>query len=271
MISAESYAAGTIVNAVARGIGCAFGVDLRTKVLLEESRDVEILEKDRKIKSQLIQNVLYRFGVKARVVVESSIPKKSGLGSSSAILNSLLLAIYKFRGWELDALKILNENADIALKSKISYTGAFDDASASLLGGIVITDNFNRKIIKRESIHQDVLILLSDSKKRKVDVESVRKNAEIVDKAIEEAKSGNYMLAMLYNSLHYCKVLNYPLKPVMDARDIGIPAGLSGNGPSYIAFGPKKDIDELAESWRSYGKIIRTRTISEPSDPAVKI
>jgi shikimate kinase len=174
--------------------------------------------------------------------------------------------VFKYKNEELDPLKILRLNAEISLQSRISYTGAFDDASASLLGGIVITDNKEMRILRRKEINQEVLILIPDHPKKKVNVSRVRKNPELIEKAFEFALSENYMNAMYYNTIYYCEKIGYSPKPVMDARELGLSAGLSGNGPTYVAFGSKKEIEELETIWERYGKTLKSRTISKPCE-----
>jgi shikimate kinase len=269
MTVGEAYAAGTIVNAVATGKGCAFAINLKTRVEFDPGDKVEILERNRKIRSRVVERILREHNIKGKVQIFSEIPARSGLGSSSALVNALLIALYKARNLNLDALKILEENARISLEAKISYTGAFDDAAASLLGGIVLTDNFEMKILKRDSINCDALILMPDSKKKRVEVKEVRKNTKMVECAFREAMQGEYMLAMLYNSLHYCTLLGYSMDPVLDARKIGITAGLSGNGPAYVAFGVKRELKKLSNRWKRYGKVIYTNTVSKPCDELI--
>jgi shikimate kinase len=261
-----AYAAGTVVNAVATGKGCAFAVDLKTYAEFTPEDRKEITDSGKRITSHIINRIFNRYGISGRLELKSEIPRKSGLGSSSAFVNAVLLSILKSKNEELNPLEILKDNAEISLKNKISYTGAFDDAAASLLGGMVITDNLKFEILMRKEISKDVLILIPDTNKKIVKVDRVRRNTELVEKALERAMNGDFMNAMLYNSLYYCRLIGYPIQPVMDAKEIGISAGLSGNGPTYIAFGSKKEIEELENTWKKYGKLIRTKTVSEPCE-----
>ena len=132
-MKAESYAAGTIVNALATFKGVAFGIDLKIKAkvkLEEELKKFYIL--DDNFKENPLLNKIFRNLGGGVIEIESEIPKGSGLGSSSAFINILLILAEKLRRNEINAEKILRANARISLEVGMSYTGAFDDASASL-------------------------------------------------------------------------------------------------------------------------------------------
>ncbi len=102
-------------------------------------------------------------------------------------------------------------NARISLEMGISYTGAFDDASASLLGGIVVTNNSKMKILKWDKKSAKALVLIPTWQRNDVLIDEIKKDVEFVKKEIKEALDGKYRDAMLHNSLHYCSALKYPL------------------------------------------------------------
>ncbi len=268
----KAYAAGTIVNALAVGYGCAFGLNIVTEVRLSVEEDLKksvlsdgISERE----DDLVDSILSKFGLRGFVEVESEIPKGSGLGSSSAFVNALLLSIYKHLGRRLFAHEILRTNAKLSLELGISYTGAFDDASASLLGGIVLTDNFGMSVISWEFRRADSLILIPEWGRGKVVLERIRRDAESVRRAVECAKRGDYRNAMLLNSKHYCERIGYPIEVVEKVKDTGCFCGLSGNGPTFVAFGSKDCLKEVEEVWSEYGRILRTKIVNEPSDDIV--
>ena len=179
-------------------------------------------------------------------------------------MNVLLVLAAKARGFEIDAERILRANARISLELGLSYTGAFDDASASLLGGIVFSDNLKMKLIKREEIDSDVLILLPEYERGSVNLRKIREGRETVEKAFELAKSGRFKEAMLLNSMHYCEKLNLPIDPVIAVQNLSVNAGLSGNGPSYVAFG--EELDVVEEIWSGFGRILRRKIVNEPAE-----
>lgn len=265
----QAYAAGTVINALATGIGCAFGLDLRTRVTIsfeEDLRENIVYENGEQTENPIVDRVMTTFGKKGVVRIESEIPRGSGLGSSSAFMNALLTALFKATHQELDAFCILTTNAQISLEMRISYTGAFDDASASLLGGFVISNNTKMRLLKWDKIEGEAIVLVPPWKRGEVSLDRIRENTELVEKAVKEAINGNYRLAMIYNSQHYCRVLGYTYEPIEKAEKLNISAGLSGNGPTYVAFGSKDELRELESMWSEYGEIIRTKLVTEPAE-----
>ncbi len=266
-MKAQAYSAGTIINALATGYGCAFGLDLRLRVRVDfEIDDNVIIEDGIERKSVVLDTVLNHFGLNAVVEVRSEIPKGSGLGSSSAFLNALLLAIYKHLSKPLNAEDILRLNAKLSLKCGISYTGAFDDASASLLGGIVLTNNVNMQILRWEFKKAKAVVLIPNFERGEIDLDKIRNDKSLLKKAVEFARRGDYKNAMYYNTLHYCRAIGYPLEIVEVVKDLDCCCGLSGNGPCFVAFG---DVKEVRDVWKAYGDVIETKIVNEPCDDVV--
>jgi shikimate kinase len=170
------------------------------------------------------------------------------------------------RGEELDAHRILAANARISLEMGISYTGAFDDASASLLGGIALSNNMRMKLYRWDRAEGEALVLLPQWKRGKVSLEIIRRDPLEVEKAVKAAFNGDYKSAMLYNSNYYCRLLGYPIEPVERALEMDVYAGLSGNGPAYVAFGKRENIREVERIWQEYGKLIKTKVVSEAAE-----
>ena len=266
MAKAKAFAAGTIVNALATNYGSAFALDLVTNVKLRFENDLKeniVYENGKKVKNQIVDRLLTAIKKKAIVEIESKIPRQSGLGSSSAFMNALILAIFKELNEELNAHTILTMNARISLEMGISYTGAFDDASASLLGGIVVTNNSKMKILKWDKKSAKALVLIPTWQRNDVLIDEIKKDVEFVKKAIKEALDGKYRDAMLHNSLHYCSALKYPLEPLNVALNYDVAAGLSGNGPCYVAFG---NVNELYKAWKEFGEVVKTRIVNESAE-----
>lgn len=154
---AYAYGAGTIINAISTWKGAAFSIDLKTEAEV-------ILTDDKKIKGYMeeggnttliercVELTLLRFGSKsgAKVATKSQIPIASGLKSSSAAANATVFATLDALGETLEPLEAIKIGVQAALDAKVTITGAFDDACASMLGGFVITDNKSKELIKRE-------------------------------------------------------------------------------------------------------------------------
>ena len=271
-MKSKAYAAGTIINALALGYGSAFGLNMLTKVRLSVEDDLKrsmLIENGEEKENKIIDHVLSKFGIKGVVEVESEIPKGSGLGSSSAFMNALLLSIYKHLGKRLLAHEILRLNARLSLELGISYTGAFDDASASLLGGIVISNNTEMKLISWEFKRAKAIVLIPEWMRGNVSLDEIRKNPKLVKKALDCALNGDYRTAMILNSKHYCDRIGYPFEVIEKVEGLDCFCGLSGNGPTFVAFGSKDVLKEVEEVWNEYGKVVWTDLTTTPSDDVV--
>lgn len=270
--SGYAYAcgAGTIINAIATWKGAAFGIDLRTEAevtltdsgkiqgYMEEGGDTTLIER-------CVELTLLRFGAKsgAKVATKSQIPIASGLKSSSAAANATVLATLDALGESLEPLEAIKIGVQGALDAKVTITGAFDDACASMMGGFVITDNKNKELISRSERDSEVLILAPEKKaySSATNVARSRLVGRWVELAYEEAVAGDYEKAMTLNGFLYCAALGFSTEPMMAALEAGIVGvSLSGTGPAYAALGTPKLLDKLEPIWsRIGGKVIRTK------------
>ncbi len=160
--------AGTIINAIATWKGAAFGIDLKTfaKVKLSESEAgisgsiEELPEGDASLIERCVELVLKMYGLElgGTVRTRSEIPLAGGLKSSSAAANASVLATLRAIDKTLPPLEVVKLGVRAAKEVGVTITGAFDDACASFLGGVVITDNLNMELIRREELESKVLI-----------------------------------------------------------------------------------------------------------------
>ncbi len=264
-MKAKAYGAGTVVNALATFKGCAFGISLKTEVKIEVDENIKtsyIHGVDDEKANFVVNKILSSLGLKAVVEVDSEIPKGMGLGGSSAFVNALICAGFKERGEVLNAYRILKTNSRVSLEAGISYTGAFDDASASLLGGINFSDNKKMKLFKIENLEGKAIILIPEWNRKKVELKKSGK--ELVEKAFLLALDGKYKEAMYLNSLYYCSSFELPLEPILVSKDLDVSAGLSGNGTAYIAFG--NDVNELKKIWENFGEVLFVKIVNKPSE-----
>ncbi len=275
-----AYGAGTIINAIATWKGAAFGIDLRTEaeVILTDSKKIQGYIDgggDTSLIERCVELILLRFGAEfgAKVTTKSEIPISSGLKSSSAAANAAVLATLDALGEKLEPIEAVKIGVQAALDSKVTITGAFDDACASMLGGFVITDNRKKELIKRVERDFEVLILVPGQEKPSpASVARSRFIAPWVELAYREAISGNYERAMTLNGFLYCAALGFSTEPMMAALELGIEGtGLSGTGPAYTALGSPDLLDRLEPVWRGMdGKVIRTEVNNTGVNNGVK-
>ena len=274
---AISHGAATIINAIATGKGAAIGADLWTKARVRltdepriiESRIVSDPTEDPVLIEKTVGRVLKHFNLEgkfgAKVETWSNIPIARGLKSSSVAGNAIALATVAALDKKLDDVTIVKLGVDGAIDAKVTITGAFDDACASYFGGVVVTDNLKRRIVKRFEIAEDLAVLFHVPAKKTYTVSSevgrMKGVASLVKIAYKEALKGNYWVALTLNGLIYSSAVGYNPSIAVDALMAGaLAAGLSGTGPAVTAIVPDEKIDLVKDAWKTYeGEILEAR------------
>jgi len=274
--TAISYGGATIINAIATGKGAAFGVKLWTKAevkLTDNPKDIrgEIVSdpsESTMLIEKTVRKVLEHFGLAGKLGAEvktwSNIPIARGLKSSSAAANAIALATVAALQKEVDDMTVINLGVDGALEAKVTVTGAFDDACASYFGGVVVTDNFKRQIIKRFKAQENLRVLFyvpqTKSYTGSVNVERMKAVAPLVKTAYREALKGNFWRALTLNGMIYSFALGYDPSIALDALMAGaVAAGLCGKGPAITVVAAEDKVDRVKEALMKYeGEVIET-------------
>ena len=267
---ASAPAAGTVLNALANGIGSAFAIDLYTTatVTLDGAEGVvgEVAgdpDADTRLIERCVELVVDAFGSGegGRVRTESEVPLAAGLKSSSAAANAAVLAT-------LDALSVpvtddetvedgiaRVEAARIGVRAArevgVTVTGAFDDASASMLGGVTVTDNADDVLLAREPFEWAVAVWTPPERafSADADTERCRRLAPVADFIAETALAGRYSAAMTVNGFAFCAALGYSTEPLLEALPEAAGVSLSGTGPSVTAIGEQDAVATIEERW----------------------
>lgn len=264
----KSPGSATVINAIATGYGSAFGIGryVTAEVKLKSSKITCKSDKDvdTTLMELCVKKVLENFDVHTGVSVKtySDLPVASGLSSSSATSNAVtlatVLAISKkyMPEYQLDKFEVLNMAIDASLDAGVTITGAFDDASASFFGGLTITDNMQRKILKSQDMEkQNILIYMPDKKSitAQSDIGRMKLLAPYVKLAFHEALKGDIYKALTLNGLLYCAALEFNPNIALDALSAGaVAAGLSGTGPSFVAITDDRFLDAVLNAWGQY-------------------
>ena len=285
---AVANGAGTIVNAIAIWKGAAFGIDLETTadVELDEcsgdsggitgiieigsdgAGDCGDVSYDTALITRCVTMVLDRFGCQCEGVVttRSEIPIARGLKSSSAAANAATLATLNAIGETLPPIEVVRMGVRAALDVGVTITGAFDDACASLLGGIVITDNRNQELVDRIECDSRVLIYLPEEKAFTADTDIARSEAiaPLVEVAYQLALAHDFENAMTLNGLLYCAALGFDTEVAMRALELGVSGvSLSGTGSAYTALVGRDQVKELTSCWSEMGgTVIETKIVN---------
>ena len=274
---AKAPAAGTVLNALANGTGSAFAIDEYTTATVELADTASVSgtisgveDGDTRLIERCVELVTERFGEGqgGTVRTESTVPMASGLKSSSAAANATVMAT-------LDALdstdEISREDAarvgvTAARDVGVTVTGAFDDASASMLGGLTITDNTTDELLARETPDWDVLVWTPPEQafSADADVRRCEMIAPMADLVADLALDGRFQQAMTVNGLAFCAALGFPADPMVEAMAYTDGVSLSGTGPSFTAVGDREVLSELRDEWdRREGRTWLTHTQTE--------
>ena len=263
---ATAPAAGTVLNALATGKGSAFAIDAETtaEVTLDDSGEVtgevaEDADADTALVERCVELAVAEFGdreadaVGGRVRTESEVPMAAGLKSSSAAANATVMAT-------LDALglagSVPREDAcrvgvRAARETGVTVTGAFDDASASMLGGVTVTDNRSDELLAREPVEWDVLVWTPPERAYSADADATRceRIAPVAELVADLALDARYEDAMTVNGFAFCAALGFPADPMVEALPDVRGVSLSGTGPSFVAVGDPDALGAVDSRW----------------------
>jgi shikimate kinase len=272
--TAAAPAAGTILNALATGRGSAFAIDLYTTATVEltdaaavEGSVAGAPDADTRLIEQCVARVTERFGDSegGRVRTESEVPMAAGLKSSSAAANATVLATLDALG---AARTVPPEQAarigvEVAREAGVTVTGAFDDASASMLGGVTVTDNERDELLDRAAPDWDVLVWTPPERaySADADVAACQRVAPVARLVEDLALEGAYTRAMTVNGLVFCAALGFPPDPIVEALPDAAGVSLSGTGPSFTAVGDTEALDAVREHWRDRDGDLRSTQV----------
>lgn len=261
---AAAPAAGTILNALATGIGSAFAIDreVRATVKLDDSGAVEgSIAEDADADATLIERCVERTvnavsterTVGGRVETESDVALAAGLKSSSAAANATVLATLD----ALDAVESIEPlvaariGVAAARDVGVTVTGAFDDASASMLGGLTVTDNGQDELLASDEFEWSVAVWTPPERQfsADADVRRCEQVAPVADLVADLAFDARYEMAMTVNGLAYCAALDRSTEPMVEALPDAAGVSLSGTGPSYVAVGDRPAMKTVRNRW----------------------
>jgi shikimate kinase len=276
-VRAIVHGAISIVNAIATGKGSALGISLKVtaEVELQKGHGLRFItgrNGDGLIKN-IIQKTIPKETIESNMIsirVDSEIPIGYGLKSSSAVSNAIVLACSQIaREEDINDNTILEVAALSSLEAKVSLTGAYDDATACYFGGFTVTDNYSRRLIRKERAPENLYaIIILPSSTTRGDVRKLRNLSDIFIDAFRFAESGQYWKAMKLNGVLASAALSSSYAPAMAAMEHGaLSASISGNGPSIAAVGNEDAIEPIVGVLSKYdGEIIVSKVNNEKAN-----
>jgi shikimate kinase len=252
---ATVHGAVSLVSAIANKKGATLGISLKVVVEIETTpgKGIIIKSENKSLSSRLINKTIEKIVSKEdleqnkiTVTLDSEIPTGYGLKSSSAISSAVALACAKIFKSKFTDQEILLAGVEASIESKVSITGAYDDACSCYYGGFNVTDNAKKERIKHEKGPSNLIAVIFIPKNRKRgNLKNLKVFASVFENAWELAKKTKYWDAMIINGLATASILNSEPKIIANLIEKGaLGASISGNGPSIAAITKKEN--ELA-------------------------
>ena len=268
VIKSTVHSAISIVNAIATGKGATLGISKDVSVEIETShgKGITVEIGKRQVNSRLINRVIEKIvpkntlsKTKLRILLDSEVPAGYGLKSSSAISTAVAMGCAKLFKPTMSDFEILRAGVDASIETKVSLTGAYDDACACYFGGFIVTDNYKRKIIHSKKCQNNIsaIIFIPKSRKRG-NVKKLKILSDVFEQAWNLAKKSDYWNAMILNGFATSAILNSNPKIISKLIENGaLGASISGNGPSIAAITKNETIPKIKKVFSSFeGNVI---------------
>ncbi|MBT5200926.1 MAG: shikimate kinase [Thaumarchaeota archaeon] len=275
---ATVYGAVSLVNAIATKKGATVGIGLKVVAEVETSpgKGIVIKSENKSLSSRLINKTIEKIITKKdleenkiTITLQSEIPTGYGLKSSSAISSAVALGCAKIFKPKMTDKQILLAGVDASIESKVSITGAYDDACSCYYGGFNITDNEKKKRIHYEKSPTNLIAVIFIPKNRKRgNLKNLKILSSVFENAWELARKANYWEAMIINGLATASILNSDPKIITDLIEKGaLGASVSGNGPSIAAITKKENESSIKKIFSTLeGNIIVSKLSNKKAE-----
>ena len=251
-VKATVHGAISLVNAIAIKKGATLGIALKVEATVEANsgKGIILQSKNKSLSSRLINKTVEKIVSKKDleqnkivITLDSEIPTGYGLKSSSAISSAVALACAKIFKSKFTDKQILLAGVDASIESKVSITGAYDDACSCYYGGFNVTDNAKKKRIHFEKGPTNLVVVIFIPKNRKRgNLKNLKPLSSVFEKAWELARKANYWEAMIINGLTTASILNSDPEIITSLIEKGaLGASVSGNGPAVAAITKKEN------------------------------
>ncbi len=275
---ATVHGAISLVNAIANQKGATLGIALKVEAIVETSpgKGISIQSKNKSFSSRLINKTVEKIipkrdleKNKITITLDSEIPTGYGLKSSSAISSAVVLACAKIFKPKFTDQQILLAGVDASIESKVSNTGAYDDACSCYYGGFNVTDNSKRKRIHFQKGPTNLVAVIFIPKNRnRGNLKKLKVLSSVFENAWQLARNANYWEAMIINGLATASILNSDPKIITTLIEKGaLAASVSGNGPAVAAITKKENEVNVKKVFSTLeGNIIVSKISNEKAE-----
>ena len=272
----------SLLHAAGLGYGASLALDLPVKVrLLDKQPKRELLDPD-----DLLGNVMNTWSNAGYPVpegdlfwsVNSKIPPRQGLKSSSAVSVAAIKALCEANEIQLDNAQIVDLAAAAQLAAGVSITGSYDDSWAALEGGWKLVD-VNAEDARTGLLLEspgpstddwNVIIVCRGDREIKPELENFAFHQQAFAQALNALQEGNDLVALTWNGRGVVGALNDPTgrKMTNDAFVNGArAAGISGSGSAIVIFVSSVSIQSIDRIKKWYSKfdsveLIETKVIN---------
>lgn len=275
---ATVHGAVSIVNAIANKKGATVGIDLKVEAIVETTpgKGIVIQSQNKTLSSRLINKTVEKIVSKKdleqnkiTITLESEIPTGYGLKSSSAISSAVALGCAKIFKPKFTDKQILLAGVDASIESKVSITGAYDDACSCYYGGFNVTDNAKKKRMNFEKGPSNLVAVIFIPRNRKRgNLKKLKVLSSVFDHAWNLAKKSNYWEAMIINGLATASILSSNPDVITGLIERGaLGASVSGNGPAIAAITKKENESNIKKAFSSLeGNIIVSKISNKKAE-----
>lgn len=279
---ATVHGAVSIVNAITTKKGATLGIGLKVEVIAETrpGHGMSIVSENKSLSSRLIAKTVEKVVPKKaldrtriELHLDSQIPTGYGLKSSSAISSAVALACARIFRPRMTDRQILLAGVGASIESKVSITGAYDDACSCYYGGFNVTDNAQKKRVRhgRGPAGLSAVIFIPRNRKRG-NLKGLRTLSPAFRAAWDLARRGDYWDAMTINGLATASVLSSHPGVMTDLLERGaLAASVSGNGPSIAAIARRRDVNAVRKAFSSLEGRVMVSQVSNKKAEAHKL
>jgi shikimate kinase len=256
----------TFANALFTGIGAAAAIDLRATAVVElepvdrsgTARFAADPDCDTPLARATVARACREFArsqsFHVHLSVNSSIPPAKGLKSSSAVSVAIARAVANALEVRAPSDAVARLSANVSQSIGLSATGAFDDAMAAADGGIVVTENSSRTVLRQAPAPAEWAVILwtgsgvhAPSPEWSDRFQSAAVQGEV---AVEAARRGEWIAAMDANTRIVESLTGYHLTQWRDQlRRLGaLTSGVSGLGPALATIVPRGSLESVARA-----------------------